>query len=278
MMAILAAVGGILLFLLKAILILLGVLVGLIVLFLIVPVSVDAVYEKQEYTVKVGLFGIPIQVYPVPGWLKRFLGEETEDEPEPPVTGTDAESQSASMQTAQQQQPPKPQEVQKQSQQQPSNEPLSQPTPKKEQPSEKAETPPKAETATKEAPAQKVEKKSASNIDIQKILSILETANGAIARLMKGIWISLWIRWPIQGQDAADTAVSFGKWNARVGGICALLSNLMQFRLRQLDLIPDFQGEYQKQERVRVKLTASLILLCIALLWALNQLKKKKIF
>ncbi len=265
MMAVLSAVGAVLLFLLKVIGILLGVLVALGLLFLLVPISVDVVYEHQEYVVHLVLFGIPIKLYPVPNWLKRLLGldQEDTDETKQPIPEPQQEKaapvkeQAPSIEAKQDERPHTK-------------------TVAPEKPKEAVPAPPQP----KEEPATQPGSKSSPSkrkIDFQQILSILETARGAIGIVMKGIWLSLWIRFPIRGQDAADTAVSFGKWNARIGGICALLSNLMQFRLRKLDLIPDFQGEYEGQERIRVKLTASIFVFCIAAIWTLIQLKQKKI-
>lgn len=80
----------------------------------------------------------------------------------------------------------------------------------------------------------------------------------------KGIWVSLWVEWPVQGQDAADTALSAGRWNARAGGLCALAANLFQFRLRRLYFAPDFLGSYKQQGHIRLRVAASPVFLLAA--------------
>lgn len=103
------------------------------------------------------------------------------------------------------------------------------------------------------------------------------SAAGAAARVAcKGIWVSLWVEWPVQGQDAADTALSAGRWNARVGALCALAANLFQFRLRRLYFAPDFLGSYKQQGHIRLRVAASPVFLLAAAVAFFRQSRSKQ--
>ena len=57
-----------------------------------------------------------------------------------------------------------------------------------------------------------------------------------------------------------------------------MLAHLFQFRLRQLELAPDFLGDKQGRGEVSCRITASLPVLAAAAVWTLVQLKKQKVF
>ena len=110
----------------------------------------------------------------------------------------------------------------------------------------------------------------------EKLLALLRTVRGGLRLLFKGIWVTVWIRWPIQAEDAARTALLYGKANAWIGGAAAVLAHLFQFRLRQLGLAPDFLGDKQGRGEVSCRITASLPVLAAAPVWTLVPLKKQK--
>ncbi len=112
----------------------------------------------------------------------------------------------------------------------------------------------------------------------EKLLALLRTAKGGLRLLFKGIWITVWLRWPVRAEDAAQTALRYGKANAWIGGAAAVLAHLFQFRLRQLELAPDFLGDKQGRGEVSCRITASLPVLAAAAVWTLVQLKKQKVF
>lgn len=112
----------------------------------------------------------------------------------------------------------------------------------------------------------------------EKLLVLLRTAKGGLRLLFKGIWITLWVRWPVRAEDAAQTALRYGRANAWIGGAAAVLAHLFQFRLRQLELAPDFLGDKQGKGEISCRITASLPVLAAAAVWTLVQLKKQKVF
>ena len=79
MTTVLAAVGGVLLFLLKILGILLLVVLALMVLLLLIPFCADVSWEQDTLTVKAGALGITFPVFQYP-------------KPEPPPTSAQARS------------------------------------------------------------------------------------------------------------------------------------------------------------------------------------------
>lgn len=271
-------------FLIKFVVGLLGVVLLLLILLLVVPISIVVRYEQKQIAVKVHIFGIRIPVYPVPKWIEKMMKkkedalQEDMQKFEEEQTASFEQNQKNDSRSSAQTEPTEKKTVDLPTEQNSSStvqEVTVQETPPqknrtnaepvKEQPQEKSQSPSESPTMDK----------TPKTSDIENILKMLSAGKGALAIIMKGIWLSLWVRLPVQGADAADTAISFGKWNGWIGGVCAVLSNIMQFRLCQLDLIPDFVGEYKDQEMVQVKLTAVLFVGILAGLFFLKEMKTK---
>ena len=232
---------AVLLAVLKGIGILLLVLLVLLLLLLVVPVVIDAEYRPDAPCVRVHILGIPVRVWPKPWWLRRLTerGEEEESAPPPqkPPQPAPAPSQPAPAQTAV---PPPPQ------------------APLPGTPPKPAPPPPAAPSAP--PPSQQLPGEG----KISRLLHTLSAAGAAARVACKGIWVSLWVEWPVEGQDAADTALSAGKWNARVGALCALAAHLFRFRLRRLYFAPDFLGACKQQGHIRLRVAASPVFLLAA--------------
>lgn len=255
---------AVLLAVLKGIGILLLVLLLLLLLLLVVPVVIDAEYRPDAPRVRVRILGIPIRVWPKPWWLRRLTerGEEEEPAPEPapqqpspPPAPAPAASQSAPA-------PASPQPAPAQTAAPPSGTP----------PKSKPAPPPVQAAPTAPPPAQELPGEG----KVSRLLHMLSAAGAAARVACKGIWVSLWVEWPVQGQDAADTALSAAKWNARVGALCALAANLFQFRLRRLYFAPDFLGAYKEQGRIRLRVAASPVFLLAAAVAFFRQSRSKQ--
>lgn len=231
---------AVLLAVLKGIGILLLVLLVLLLLLLVVPVVIDAEYRPDAPRVRVHILGIPVRVWPKPWWLRRLTERGEEEEPAPPQKPPQpapAPSQPAPAQTAV---PPPPQ------------------APLPGTPPKPAPPPPAAPSAP--PPSQQLPGEG----KISRLLHTLSAAGAAARVACKGIWVSLWVEWPVEGQDAADTALSAGKWNARVGALCALAAHLFRFRLRRLYFAPDFLGACKQQGHIRLRVAASPVFLLAA--------------
>lgn len=252
---------AVLLAVLKGIGILLLVLLVLLLLLLVVPVVIDAEYRPDAPRVRVCILGIPIRVWPKPWWLRRLTegGEEEEPTPEPAPQQPSPTPAPAPSQ-------PAPQESPQPSPAQPAS-PPSGPSPKS-----KPAPPPAQAAPTAPPPSQKLPGEG----KVSRLLHMLSAAGAAARVACKGIWVSLWVEWPVQGQDAADTALSAGRWNARVGALCALAANLFQFRLRRLYFAPDFLGSYKQQGHIRLRVAASPVFLLAAVVAFFRQSRSKQ--
>ena len=84
MTTVLAAVGGVLLFLLKVLGILLLVVLALMVLLLLIPFCADVSWEQDTLTVKAGALGItfPVFRYPAPEKPKKEKKKKSKKKPE----------------------------------------------------------------------------------------------------------------------------------------------------------------------------------------------------
>lgn len=250
---------AVLLAVLKGIGILLLVLLILLLLLLVVPVVIDAEYRPDAPRVWVCILGIPIRVWPKPWWLRRLTerGEEEEPAPEPAPQKPSPTPAPAPSQPAPE---ASPQPAPAQTAAPPSAAPSSQMPPSGPSPKAKPAPPPAQAAPTAPPPSQKLPGEG----KVSRLLHTLSAAGAAARVACKGIWVSLWVEWPVQGQDAADTALSAGKWNARVGALCALAANLFQFRLRRLYFAPDFLGSYKQQGHIRLRVAASPVFLLAA--------------
>lgn len=255
-------------FVCKLVLWLLLAVVVLLLLVLILPISVTLRYEKQMYSVKVRWLGISMQVYPVPSWIKKLSSKKQQSEPLQPEKSPQKEKQPHTAGKREKSKSnPLPSTPKVDSPQQPNIQT------EKQSPPSVQKIPP-----TQEKAVPKPEMPKPSKDKVNKVAGILSAIRGPVALLLKGIWVSVWVRWPIQGTDAADTALSFGRWNGWIGGICATLSHVVQFRLRKLDLIPDFQGEYEGEEMVQLRITAILGMALVAAIFFLKRAKEESIF
>lgn len=267
MMAFLGAVGAAVWLVVRVLLALLGIAVALVLLLVLIPVSVRLRYSQQSgFSVRVRVMGIPLRVWPLPAWLeKRLNSSEPEQQPQPaspPSAPQPAPAQPAS------EQPPAPAL---------SGAGQAEPAPQGPSASPAGFAPPPRQPAAAPGPAREKEEQQMRQ-GTEKLLALLRTAKGGLRLLFKGIWITVWLRWPVRAEDAAQTALRYGKANAWIGGVAAVLSHLFQFRLRQLELAPDFLGDKQGKGEVSCRITASLPVLAAAAVWTLVQLKKQKVF
>lgn len=269
MTAVLAAVAAFLWLVIRILLTLLGVVLALVLLLVLIPVSVRLGYSQQKgFSARVRVMGIPLRVWPLPGWLEKRLHASEEDvpsQPAPPESAPRPASGSEPSQPAAPAAAPMAQE---------NAAPSKTAAPTRSQPKSSAA----AAQPSKEVQPSRQKQEQQLHSRTEKLLVLLRTVRGGLRLLFKGIWVTVWIRWPIQAEDAARTALLYGKANAWIGGAAAVLAHLFQFRLRQLELAPDFLGDKQGRGEVSCRITASLPVLAAAAVWTLVQLKKQKVF
>lgn len=111
------------------------------------------------------------------------------------------------------------------------------------------------------------------------IRALASTAGGLIRRVLRGIRVyDITLRLPVHGQDAADTALRYGRLNALLHTTLAAVSNLMRVECKQLALAADFTDEYKGQETFSCKITTRLIIMVTAGIWALYRLWRAGFF
>ena len=274
MTAVLAAVAAFLWLVIRILLTLLGVVLALV----LIPVSVRLGYSQQKgFSTRVRVMGIPLRVWPLPGWLEKRLHASEEEVTSQPVPPESAPRPASGSEPSQPAAPaaPTPQ----------THAPAAAPTAQENAAPSKAAAPAQSQPEpsaaaqpSKEVQPSRQKQEQQLHSGTEKLLALLRTVRGGLRLLFKGIWVTVWICWPIQAEDAARTALLYGKANAWIGGAAAVLAHLFQFRLRQLELAPDFLGDKQGRGEVSCRITASLPVLAAAAVWTLVQLKKQKVF
>lgn len=114
----------------------------------------------------------------------------------------------------------------------------------------KAEKPKKAKAKKQEdeaeAPADKKKKKQRSPAETVALIKRLAKAGlaalGAFMRHLKVRGVELVL--PVHAEEASDTAVRCGQLQTAVGAARAVLDGRLNIRYKQLQLVPDFTGNY----------------------------------
>lgn len=161
--------------------------------------------------------------------------------------------------------------------------------PGKQRPARRPKQPPQQAAAEgkpgAEASAKPAEPKPAKEPPIRleftltTIRALASTAGGLIRRVLRGIRVyDITLRLPVHGQDAADTALRYGRLNALLHTTLAAVSNLMRVECKQLALAADFTDEYKGQETFSCKITTRLIIMVTAGIWALYRLWRAGFF
>ena len=71
---------------------------------------------------------------------------------------------------------------------------------------------------------------------------------------------------PLQGEDAADTALFYGRFSGWFYGIVALLQNFMDLEFERIELIPDFAGENKYRTSFYCKIGATPFIMLVVII------------
>lgn len=83
----------------------------------------------------------------------------------------------------------------------------------------------------------------------------------------------------IHEEEAGDTAIRYGQLQAALGGVRALLENLIKIRYKTLVLIPDFAGQYATSPVFSCKIAACPVIMLVAGIAALRAfLRYRRVF
>lgn len=124
-------------------------------------------------------------------------------------------------------------------------------------------------------PAQQpAEPKHKFHLTLEKLQSILSAAGAFMRRVFAALRIrQIILIVPVHRDDAAQTAIACGQTQAWLGGGIAALRNFLDMRVTQIRVLPDFTGEIKAGTYFSCKIGASPIIIIIAALYALIQLK-----
>ena len=139
----------------------------------------------------------------------------------------------------------------------------------------KKKTPPQPESAPKEQPAKPEPK---LHMTFEKVQGILSAAGAFMRRVFRALhFTGIVFILPIHRDDAAQTAVAYGRAQAWVGGAAAALQNFLNLSFRQVRILADFTGEITAGPYFSCKIGASPIIMITAALYALVQLKNEHV-
>lgn len=251
-----SALITVLLFLLKAVGILLLVALGLIAVALLIPVSLWLDYHDEDLTVKVGALGFKYTLLP------------QKEKPEETPKAKSAEKPKAKTTTAQ---PPKPETAQQ---------------PKAaaaEKPKATAKEPPKtAAKQTKPADAnppkaEPQDKNALMQLTFDQVVTAVKGLGAMGKRIVNGLKVKhIRLYLPVTGEDAADTAIQYGKMQAWLHAGLGVLNRAIWLDFDECRLEADFLAKGEKKSRFSCQISARLLIMVIAvtrfvwLLWKAN--------
>lgn len=109
-------------------------------------------------------------------------------------------------------------------------------------------------------------------------VQFISTVGGLMRMLLKLIQIrDIRIIYPIRGEDAAQTAIRYGQFHAYLGSALGVLRNFLNMQFKQVDILPDFNGDCKYQRYFYCKIKAIPFIIIIAVLYALTRLKGEKL-
>lgn len=268
----------VLLTILKVLGIILLVILGLILTALLIPVGAQIIFEGGKLIIKAKAGPISLTVFPWTFGKKKKPGKPQKQAkskpPKPPKKTQQAK--------AQPEKPAAPAPAPEKPPEQPKESPKAEPKPEPKQPTPKYVEKPKP---TKKA---RQPKKSAGSgaggsgglggLPWEKITSALELLPEVLKKLFGSIRIyDIRLTVPIHMNDAAATAIWYGRVNGLIGGTVAAASHIFQVELKELNVLCDFTGEAAGKEHFSCKITTHLMQLVILGITTLIQLKKRKI-
>ncbi len=120
--------------------------------------------------------------------------------------------------------------------------------------------------------------KSRLPIYFEDIAEIICIAGGAIKLIFKCIYFrNIRIFYPVFKDNAAQTAIYYGKLQAYINNAFALLNNILNIKVKSIKLLADFNNEHEKDTYLSCKINAIPIVFIIAAIYVFRRLKINKI-
>ncbi len=132
-------------------------------------------------------------------------------------------------------------------------------------------------------PAQKAEEKKEEprspgkrfELGFSKMVQLAGDAAGIFKLLLGALKVrDISLTLPLNGRDAADTALFYGKFSAWFYSGIAVLQNAMDLQFDSIELIPDFAGENKYRRSFYCKIGATPFIMLVIAIKALRTLQK----
>ncbi|MEG0877553.1 MAG: DUF2953 domain-containing protein [Oscillospiraceae bacterium] len=121
-------------------------------------------------------------------------------------------------------------------------------------------------------------KQKAKFPDFEKLAGLVSTAGMAMKIIFKGIYFTkATIIYPVHCEDAADTAINYGKTHAYLGAAIATLRNYLHISFKELNIIPDFTGEYKYRRYFYCNIWGTPFIIVVAGIYAFKRILKEKL-
>ena len=236
-----AAIGAVLLFVLKIIGILLLIVLLLVALLLLCPFCADLCWEHGVLTVKAGALGItfPVFQYPKP---------EPPPAPENPAPPKGLKAKFAAWRAER----------------------------KRKKAEEKARKKAAAEAEKAKKPASPRKK---GKITLEIICTMLRGAGTMTKAVFGALRITkIQVRLGVRGTDPADAARSYGKLQAWLYPVLGVLDRFLWLQFDELRILPDFgSGQPTVEDRVSCRVSAQALFIVIAAVRVLYEFWRKKV-
>ena len=236
-----AAIGAVLLFVLKIIGILLLIVLLLAALLLLCPFCADLCWEHGVLTVKAGALGItfPVFQYPKP---------EPPPAPENPAPPKGLKAKFAAWRAER----------------------------KRKKAEEKARKKAAAEAEKAKKPASPSKK---GKITLEIICTMLRGAGTMTKAVFGALRITkIQVRLGIRGTDPADAARSYGKLQAWLYPVLGVLDRFLWLQFDELRILPDFgSGQPTVEDRVSCRVSAQALFIVLAAVRVLYEFWRKKV-
>lgn len=143
--------------------------------------------------------------------------------------------------------------------------------PMKEKPQKEKKPAPKKEPQKEEprSPGKRFE------LSFSKLVQLVGDAAGIFKMMLGALKVrDISITLPLNGRDAADTALFYGKFSAWFYSGIAVLQNAIDLQFDSIDLIPDFAGENKYRRSFYCKIGATPFIMLVIAIKALRMLQK----
>ena len=242
--AFLAALGAVLLFVLKAVGILLLVVLVLVVLLLLCPFCADLCWEHGVLTVRAGALGITFPVFQYP----KPEPPPAPENPEPPKGFGRVKAKFAAWRAER----------------------------KRKRAAEKAR---KKAAADAEKAKKSAEPHKRAKITLEILCTMLKGAGTLTKAVFGALRITkIQVRVGVRGDDPADAARSYGRLQAWLYPLLGVLDRFLWLQFDELRILPDFGSEQPAvEDRVSCRVSAQALFIVIAAARVLYEFWHKKV-